>query len=158
MSFSYNYGSNPPIDYPRLLISDTQQFEADGTTRAYVFEDSEIQAATTIETSVWQSGMFYSGSGGLTTLPNQSVIPWRRIAATLLDSLAANAARLSAVTQLLDVKLSPKEAALALREQAQALRDADDNSGSFAIAEQVGNQFTFRDRFWKQIQRQWGGV
>lgn len=158
MSFSYDYGANPPIDYPRLLISDTQEFQPDGTTRAYVFEDSEIQAATTIETSVWQSSQYYSGTGGLTILPNQSVVPWRRIAATLLDSLAANAARLSSVTQLLDVKLSPKEAALALRTQAQALRDADDNSGSFAIIEQVNNQFSFRDRFWKSIQRQWGGV
>lgn len=154
MSFSYQFGANPPIDYPRLLISDTQQFGADGTTKIYAFEDSEIMAATTIETSVFQSAQFYSGQGGLTSFANQAVVPWRRIAATLLDSLAANKARLSAVTELLDVKLAPGIAAKALREQAQALRDADDNSGSFAIIEQVGNQFSFRDRFWKTVQRQ----
>jgi len=134
-------------------VSDTVEFAADGTTPIYLFEDSEIMAAATIETSVWQSAQFYSFQGGLTTLPNPNVIPWRRIAATLLDSLAANNARLAAITQLLDVKLAGGVAAKAFRDQAAALRLADDNSGSFAIAEQVHNQFTWRERFWKTIQR-----
>src|SRR5271156_1998766 len=85
MSFSYQGGANPPIDYPRLLVSDTVQFDANGN-RVYAFEDSEIVAATTIETSVWQSGMFYSGQAGVASTPSNP-IPWRRIAATLLDCL-----------------------------------------------------------------------
>lgn len=154
MSFSYNFGANPPIDYPRLLISDTQQFAADGVTPIYVFEDAEITAATNIELAVWQSPQRYSAGGGTNTLAGTNITPWRRIAATLLDSIAANKARLASITQLLDVKLSPQFAAKALREQAQALRDADDNSGAFVIIEQVNNQFAFRERFWKTIQRQ----
>ncbi len=152
MSFSYQFGANPPIDYPRLLISDTIQFAPNGTTPIYIFEDSEILAATQIEISVYQSAQFYNAGGGTLTLPT-FVTPWRRIAATLLDAVAANKSRLSAITQLLDVHLSPGVAAKSLRDQAQALRDADDNSGSFAIIEQVNNQFSFRDRFWATIQR-----
>lgn len=154
MAFTYQGGANPPIDYPRLLCSDTVQFDAQNN-RVYAFEDSEIVAATQIELSVWQSGMFYSGAAGSATGPT-TPMPWRRIAATLLDALAANQARLSVIAQLLDVKLNPK-AADDIRQQAQALRDADDNSGAFVIVEQVNNVFSFRDRYWKSVQRQSGG-
>ena len=44
-----------------------------------------------------------------------------------------------------------------MRAQAQALRDADDNSGAIMIVEQVNNSFSFRDRYWKTVQRQSGG-
>lgn len=150
--FTYQFGANPPIDYPRLLVSDTQQFDTDGVTPIYLFEDSEILAATKIELSFYQSAQFYQPGRGLTTYQG-SVVPWRRIAATLLDSLAANSARLGAITQLLDVKLSPGIAAKAYRDQAQALRDADDNSGSFAVVEQVNTTASWRDLFWKTVQR-----
>ena len=123
--------------------------------RVYAFEDSEILMATQIELSVWQSSMYYSGQAGASTGPSNPV-PWRRIAANLLDALAANQSRLSAIVQLLDVKLNPK-AADDIRSQAQALRAADDNSGAFIIAEQVNNIFSFRDRYWKSVQRQSGG-
>lgn len=156
MSFSYNFcdGTNDAIDFPRILVSDTQEFQADGVTRAYVFENSEITGVTRLVARVWQSGQFYSMQGGLTSLANPNVIPYYRIAATLLDSLASNSARLSGVVQLLDVKLSLKDAALALRNQAEQYRDMEDNNGAFAIIEQVNNQFSFRDRFWKTVQRQ----
>ena len=154
MSFSYGGGSNPPIDYPRLLTSDTVAFDASGN-RVYAFEDSEILAAAAIEGAVWQSSQFYSGQAGRATLPTNPQ-PWRRIAATLLDALAANQARLTIISQILDVKLT-NQAAQEMRAQAQALRDADDNSGAFFIAEQVNNYFSFRDRYWKSVQRQSGG-
>lgn len=153
--FTYNGGENPPIDYPRLLVSDTQQFAADGTTPIYIFSDQEIGAATNIEMNVWQSAQYYSGPLGIPTLPNIAV-PYRRIAATLLDALCANKARLAAVQQILDVKLAPEKAAAALAAQAKALRDADDDSGAFVIIEQVNDVFSFKDRFWKTIQRQQG--
>lgn len=156
MSFTYHFcdGTQDTIDFPRVLISDTIQFATDGTTPIYIFEDSEIIGVTRLELAVFQSPQFYSGSGGTSTLAGGPITPWRRIAATLLDSIAANKSRLASITQLLDVKLSPQFAAKALREQAQALRDADDNSGAFVIIEMVGNQFQFRDRFIKTLQRQ----
>ena len=145
------------IDYPRLLVSDTQQYAADGVTPIYIFSDQEIGAATQIETSVWQSSMFFSGPQGIAQLPSQPPTPWRRIAATLLDALCANKSRLAAVQQILDVKLSPEKAAAALAAQAKALREADDNSGAFVIIEQVNDVFSFRDRYWKTVQRQIAG-
>ncbi len=154
MAFSYSAGANPPIDYPRLLISDTVQFGAQGQ-RVYAFDDSEIMAATRIEMSVWQSSMFFSPPAGVASL-GTTPVPWRRIAATLLDSLAANQARLQIIAKLLDVTVNPK-ASEAMREQAAALREADDNSGAFAIIEQTPDFFSFRDRFWKQWERQTAG-
>ena len=154
--FTYNGGANPPVDYPRLLVSDTQQFGPDGITPIYVFSDQEVASATQIELSVWQSPQFYSGPQGNATLGN-TPMPWRRIAATLLDALCANKARLAAVQQILDVKLSPEKAAQALASQAAALRKADDESGAFVIIEQVNDVFSFRDRYWKSVQRQFAG-
>ena len=152
MSFSYNLGANPAIDYPRLLIADTTKFASDGITPIYVFEDEEIQAATLIETSVFQSAQLYSGPQ-FTNLP-AAPVPYRRIAATLLDALAADNGRLAGIKQVLDVKLDNADCAIQLRAGAQALRDADDKSGAFFIAEQVHGGFGFIDRWWKQVQRQ----
>ncbi len=157
MSFSYGLGlspavPNPPIDYPRLLVSDTQQFAANGTTPIYIFEDAEILAAAAINGLVWQSAQFWSGPGGQYLPPTP--VNYLRTAALLLDSLAANRARLSSIKQVLDIKLDPAVAAKNLKDQAQAYRDADDNSGAFIIAEQVNDQYSFRDRWWNQIQRQ----
>ncbi len=154
MSFSYQFGANPPIDYPRLLASDTVQFGAQGQ-RVYAFEDSEITAATRIEMAVWQSAQFFSPPAGVASL-GTTPTPWRRIAATLLDSLAANQARLQIIAKLLDVTVNPK-ASEAMREQAAALREADDNSGAFVIIEQVVDQFSFYDRYWAEWQRQTAG-
>ena len=145
--FTYNYGANPPIDYPRLLISDTVEAN-------HIFEDSEITMAYSIETGTFQSSMFYSYPSG-NSLPTQP-IPYRRIAALLLDSIAANKSRLASVMALLDVKLAPEKAAQELRAQAKALRDTDDNDGAFFIIEQVHDVFSFRQRFWSQVQRQQG--
>ena len=117
----------------------------------HIFEDSEIVMATAIATNVWQSGMFYSGSSGayVPAVP----VSYFRIAAILLDAIASNKSRLSSITQLLDVKLSPEIASKALREQSDRYRLIDDESGAFAIAEQVTNNWTFKERFWKQAQR-----
>lgn len=153
MGFSYAFGANPAIDYPRLLVADTAEFASDGVTAAYIFDDREILAATQIETSVFQSAQFYSGTQGRSALPTGPV-PYRRIAATLLDALAADKARLASIKQVLDVKLDASDAAIQLRAGAQALRDADDNSGAFFIAEQVNGTFSFIDRWWKEVQRQ----
>ncbi len=152
-TFTYQGGANPTIDYIRLLVSDTQQFAPDGTTPIFVFGDSEIQAAYVIEQNVWMSPQFFSGVMGQTTEQNPPV-SYRRVAATLLDALAANKSRLASIKQMLDVKLDSSDAAIQLRETAQALRDTEDNSGAFVIIEQVNDEWSFRDRFWKTIQRE----
>jgi hypothetical protein len=147
MAFTYQFGANPTIDYPRLLISDTQDTN-------HIFEDSEIEAAYLIQASVWQSSMYYSGYAGR-TLPS-SPVSYLRVAALLLDSIAANKSRLSSITQLLDVSLSPERAAKALRDQAERYRAIDDDSGAFAIVEQCNDQWSFRQRYWNEVQRQQG--
>jgi len=151
MSFSYQFGANPQVDYPRMLISDTVQNDQNGN-RVYAFEDSEILAAYQIEQNVWMSPQFYSGTLGQASETNPPV-SYRRVAATLLDCLAANQARLQAISSILDVKLNA-QAAKEMRETAAALREAEDNSGAFVIIEQVNDEWSFRDRFWKTVQRQ----
>lgn len=149
MSFSYQLGANPPIDYPRLLISDTQSTN-------HVFEDEEITAATLIQgqATVFQSAQFYSAPSG-TYIPSVPVSPYR-IAASLLMALAANKSRLASIKQLLDVKLDSSDAAIQLRTTAEGYLEMDDNLGGIFIIEQVNDTFSFRDRFWKQVQRQTG--
>jgi hypothetical protein len=146
---------NPPIDYVRGLIADTVEYAPNGVTLAFIFSDTEVTMFTQMQQALgWQSSMFYSPPAGM-FLPVQPQ-PYLRIAATMLRSIAANKARLASVQQLLDVKLDPSKAAAALNIQAQAYLDMDDNSGAFAIVESCNDYFSFRDRFWKQVQRQSG--
>jgi len=135
-----------------MLVADTQQFQADGVTRAYLFEDSEITSFANIVGSVYQSSMVYDPP--LNAAVPTSPVSYVRQAAYMLNALAANKARLAGVIGLLDVKLSMKDAAKALQDQAKAYLDMDDNSGAFMIIEQVNDQASFRDRFWKEVQRQ----
>jgi hypothetical protein len=144
MSFSYQLGANPPIDYVRLLMSDTQSLN-------HIFEDEEINALTAIVSLQFQSAQFYSGSQGA-NLPT-SPVSYLRVAALGLDSLAANKARLASIKQLLDVKLDSSDASIQLRATAAEYREVDDNAGAFMIIEQVNDAFSFRDRFWKTVQR-----
>lgn len=168
-TFSYgintppNYAVNPPIDFVRLLTYDTQQFLPDGVTPGYIFSDQEILAMEQIVIQPFQSGQFWStpngaiGGGTLGTSLPQIPIPYYRVAGRLIAALANNSARLASVTKLLDVSLNPAAAAKQLMAQAKELLDADDDSGSFMIIEQVNNDCSFRDRFWKQWQRQSAG-
>jgi hypothetical protein len=147
MNFTYTPGT--PIFYVRLLIPDTNSDNP-------IFQDDEIQGFMQINQQIWQSSMYYSYQGGRLQLPF-TPSNFLRAAALALNSLAGNAARLAAVTGLLDVKLNPAAAATALKAQAQAYLDMDDNSGAFAIAEQVTTVWAFRDRWLAQLQRQTGG-
>jgi hypothetical protein len=146
MSFSYNScdGTNDTIDLVRLLISDTQSLN-------HIFEDTEIQGAYRIQAAQFQSAQFYSGPGGK-NLPT-SPVSYLRVAALLLDSVAANKSRLASIKQLLDVKLDSSDAAIQMRETAAEYRQVDDDAGAFMIIEQVNDAFSFRDRFWKTVQR-----
>ena len=160
MSFSFGPTSSPPtlnpqIDYIRGLISDTQEFGPDGVTPVYIFSDQEIAMFTQMQSALaWQSTQFYSPPAGA-FLPSAPTA-YLRIAATMLNAIAANKSKLASIQQLLDVKQDPSKAAQALRDTAQRYLDMDDNSGAVAIVEQCQDQWSFRDRFWKQVQRQQG--
>ncbi len=145
MSFSYGFGTNPTIDYPRLLISDTDAANP-------IFQDQEIIMFSNLVANVWQSSQFWTPPSGQATLPSNPV-NYLRVAAMALDALAANSSRLAGVIQLLDVKLSVDKAALSLRDQANQYRQVDDESGAFVVIEQTVSDWAFRDRFWAQWQR-----
>ena len=154
-TFSYQFGANPIIDYPRLMISDTQEFLPDGITPGYVFADQEILAIEQMIAAPFQSAQFYTPPAGQ-YLPQGVIMPWYRIAASLLDCMVANKAKLASIKQILDVKLDTSDAADWLKQQAQAYRDADDNSGAIFIIEQVNNEWSLASRYWAQVQRQQG--
>lgn len=120
-----------------------------------IFQDEEIIGFGLINQGIWQSSMYWSYQGGLTQLPATPSNVYRA-AAVAVNVLAGNASRLSAVTGLLDVKLNG-QIGDQMRKQAQAWLDMDDNSGAFAIFEQCGTQWAFRDRWINQLQRQTGG-
>lgn len=151
MSFTYNYGANGQPDQVRLLIADTDSTHP-------IFQDSEIQMALNLESSqnLYVSSMAIQG--GTSTPPLVNVSSSLRAAAMLLDSLAANKSRLASVVELLDIKLSAKDAAIQLRATAQEYRDTEANQGHFAIAEMVNDQFQARERVWKQLLRIEGGA
>lgn len=145
---------NPQIDYVRGLIADTVEFNAAGQT-VFIWSDTEITMFTQLQSALgWQSSQFYSPPAGQ-FLPSAPV-GYLRIAATMLNAQAANSSKFASVIQLLDVKLDASKAAGAFRDTAQRYLDMDDNSGAFAVIEGVNDYFSFRDRFWKQVQRQSG--
>ncbi len=144
MGFTYQLGNNPTIDFPRMLIGDTNSTN-------HIFEDEEIQSAYKIQAAQFQSSMLYSGGAGQ-NLPS-SPVSYLRVAALLLDALASSKARLL-VSKLLDATITPAQTAKALHDQAQAWRDVEDNSGAFMIIESCHTSFGFLDRFYKVIQRQ----
>jgi hypothetical protein len=158
-TFSYGPSSspptlNPPIDYIRGLIADTVEYDAKGN-RIYIWSDQEIQMFTQMQTSTFQSSQFFSGPAGRFVAPTP--VAYLRVAAYMLNAQAANRSKMAGVEKLLDVTLDLAKASDALRTQAQEYLEMDDNTGAFFIAEQVNDMWSFRDRFWKQVQRQSGG-
>jgi hypothetical protein len=153
--FTYNGGQNPVPDYIRMLISDTQQYLPDGVTPGFVFSDQEISSAVQVVSAPFQSAQFYSPPQGQ-YLPQGVIMPWYRIAATLLDCMAANKAKLASIKRILDVQLDSSDAAKFLQAQAKSYRDQDDNCGSFMIIEQVNNEWSLYQRYWAQVQRSQG--
>lgn len=147
MAFTYNFGSNPSIDYPRFLVADTDSTHP-------VFDDREITMAAQIDNVQFMASSSSSGGQILSTTGTPG---WHRIAAVLLDALAANKARLAAALEVLDIKIDPSKAADMLMKLAASYREIESQGGFFAIAETVYDQFTWRERVWKQWLRQFGG-
>lgn len=143
---SFNYDPTTQLGQIRLLVADTDYTHP-------IFQDEEVQAAMAIESSqnLYISGM--ASPNGARGPVGVNVTSTLRSAAVLLDALASNKARLSGVIELLDVKLSFKDAAIQLHVQAENYRTVEANQGHFAIAEQIFDQFGARERTWKQLLR-----
>jgi hypothetical protein len=149
MAFTYDLVNWPQGSYVRMLVADTDFNNP-------VFSDDEVNAALFLESSqnLYVSGMA-TPSGAASQVPVQ-VYSYYRAAALLLDSLAANKARLAAINELLDVHLTAEKASQELRATAKEYRDTEANAGHFAIAEMVGDIFQARERVWKQLLRLYG--
>lgn len=120
---AFTYNPATDLGKVRLLIMDTVDL-------GHTFEDDELQA--------------------LLDLEDQSI---RYAAADALVSLSANKSRLAQKIKVLDIDVDTRDAAKSLLDLAEKLRDQEDNSGSFEIAELVTNHFTERERIYKQWQR-----
>jgi hypothetical protein len=147
MSFTYDPVNNIRIAAVRMLIADTNPAQP-------IFQDEEINLGYTIQASVFQSSMFYSGPSGQ-TIPS-TPISYLRVSAIMLDAMASNQAYLAGIKSIPDVQMSAGEAAKALMDKAKKYREMDDESASFFIYEQVFTTWGFTSRFWSQIQRQTG--
>jgi len=156
-TYTYDFDTDPQTSYVRLLIPDTS-FIPNTAPPVMIFSDQEIAAFFQIQQmSGFQSSMFFSGAQGR-FLPNQPV-SYYRVAALALDTLANNKAKLGGVLKLLDVSLQKiKDVTDALRDGAKSYRDLDDNSGALMIIEQSNTDWSFRDRYIKQWQRQASGT
>lgn len=133
-----------------MLIGDTTT--ADVTLQ--VFQDNEIDAALEMTSSAFLYVSGQAQAGGVSVVSPPTVYSIWRAAATLLRSISSVKARGSIITQLLDVKLSPKDASMALKDLAQSFMDMEDSA--FAIAESVVDVFSERERITKQFQRLYG--
>ena len=147
MAFTFNFDSARQISIVRLMVGDTAEPK-------HIWEDSEINGALQFESS--QGGASMIGLSGFAVVP-PVVYSYRRAAALLLDGLAAHRTRLGGALKVLDIQVDLAKAAESLREQAQALRDAEASSGAFAVAEMVEDPFSARERVWKQLLRLYGG-
>lgn len=123
MAFTYDVATDR--GRVRMLITDRDENNP-------IFQDAEIDAYLEMEGS--------------------SV---KLAAASALSSIATDQVLLLKKIKLLggDLETDGPAVAKELRELAKQLRADADNDGSFDIAEQVVDDFTFRDRAFKQWQR-----
>ncbi len=144
MSWTYDFANFPAQANTRFLAGDTDPLTP-------IFSDDEVNAALNNESS---QNVIVGLSGYAPANPPKLVYPYRRAAAWLLNGLAASQARLASVVSILDVKLSVKDAAICLRDQAKELIDQEASAGYFAVAEMVPNNFAMRERLTAMLFRQ----
>lgn len=107
----------------RMLAADRVQADA-------IFDDDEIDAFLSMESS-----------------------NIRRAAAMALDTIASDQALVLKVIKTLDLETDGAKLAGALRAQAQALRDQENETGAFAIAEMVNTSSGWQEKIWKDAMR-----
>lgn len=100
--------------------------DRDGT----MFQDDEIDAFLALEGSV------------------------RRAAAAGLETIATSEALIQKKMKMLDLETDGPALAKALRDGARALREADDESGAFAIAEMVTTPWAEREHRYNDMLRE----
>jgi hypothetical protein len=146
MSFTYNFTTQPLLSQVRLLIMDTDS-------SAPIFDDDEVNQFIFMTSSqaIYQSGQA-NPTGTPVSAPVQ-VYSWYQAAALGLQAMASNKAYLASISKILDVTLDASKAQKALMAMAQSYLDRDDNSGAFAVAEWVNDQFSARERVWKMFLR-----
>lgn len=120
---AFTYDPSTDSGKVRLLCGDQSE---DGR----IFEDAEIDAFLAIE------------DGSI-----------RFAAATALEAIAASEVLIQKKIKLLDIETDGPACAKALMELAGKLRDAEEQTGSFDVAEQVYPPFGLQDRLWRQLQR-----
>lgn len=146
MSFTYDFSTALILSQVRMLIPDVDPTKP-------IFSDDEINQAIYLTSS---QGIYVSSQAQTTAAsvnPTPLVYSVRLAAAMLIDVIASSKAKLGIVEQILDVKLAPGKAQAALHAQAEALREQEDNLGSFAIAEIVYDSFSARERWLNQMLR-----
>lgn len=123
---SWSYDVSTQAGQVRLLITDIR---ADNP----YFQNEEIDAFISIEGST------------------------RLAAALALETIASNEALIQKVFKTLDVETDGAKLSDALIKRAEMLRKQDQmdfaGQADFAIAEQVNNDFQYRERIWKQMKR-----
>ena len=144
MSWTYDFTNSPVVANVRLLVADTDQ-----TTP--IFQDEEINAALSIESS---QSIIVGLTGYSPSVPVAQVYSYRRAAALLLNSLAANKSRLGGALKVLDIDMDLSKAAAALRDTAKQYIDQEADAGYFAVSEMVQDSFSMRERLWKMLYRQ----
>ena len=149
MSFTYNFTTQPLLSQVRLLMMDTDS-------SAPIFDDDEVNQFIQMTSSqaIYQSGQA-NPTGNAVSAPVQ-VYSWYQAAALGLQTMAANKAYLASISKILDVTLDASKAQKALMAMAQAYLARDDNSGAFAVAEWVNDEFSARERVYKQFLRLYG--
>lgn len=120
---AFSYDVSTDVGRVRLLITD-RDFENP------IFQDDEIETFLALE--------------------DDSI---RLAAALALETIAADQVLVLKVIKTLDLTTDGAKVSDALCRLADKLREAEEREGAFAIAEQVNNDFGYRERIWKQFQR-----
>lgn len=128
---SYTYNLDTDIGIIRLVVPD----RVNTADEPAIFSDEEIQAFLDLEDGV------------------------RRAAAACLETIASDQALVLKVMKVQNITTDGPKVSAELRSRAKDLRqqahnDEADNGELFDIAELVYNNFSARERIWKQAQRQ----
>lgn len=114
---------------PTTDIGKVRLFCSDTESDKYVFEDEEITAMLSVNSDV------------------------RLASAAFIDIIASSEARIQKKFSVLNFSIDGPAVANALRAHAKSLREVVDNEGGFDFAEQCVNDFSVRDRIYKQFLR-----
>jgi hypothetical protein len=124
MSFSYDPTTD--VGFVRLVAGDN-------VTPGEAFSDEEIGAFLTLN----DGGVLYAAASALETRATRMMVALR-----------------AGKIKLPDLEVDATLVYKGLMDQVAALRAQADGDASFAVAEQVVDAFSARERYWKELQRQ----